>query len=92
MDFDFNPEFDTDLLGLQYELVAHLSERGFDIYDAYSGVEVDLSGGELRIHLISEFTVKFSEAIRFFAMQNNFKHCSHSQERGYVSIRRRALS
>jgi len=79
---------DTDLLALQYELIDHLGQRGYAWFADFSSVEVDLSGGELRVHLISAFDMPFQRAVYDFGMANKLPRLSYSKDRHIATLRR----
>ena len=66
---------DTDLLGLQHELLAHLSDRGIVWFEDFSRIEADLGNAELKIYLTCPFerslTVSFSAGSTKLLMRRN---------------------
>lgn len=82
------PNFDTDLLGLQYELMDFLSERGFVWFEHYSSIEVDISNAEMKVYLKckwDEIKTHFGE----FGRANGFVSVNYYKDRGAVYMKRR---
>ena len=79
---------DTDLLGLQHELLSFLADNGIVWFEDFSRVEADLGNGELKIYLSCPYE-KVQRAVREFAEQNGFPRVFYSPEKGSVYLRRR---
>jgi len=86
MQSEFN--LDTDLLGLQHELLGFLSERGIVWFEDFSRVEADLGNGELKVYLSCSYS-KVARAMNEFASENGFPRVFYSDEKGAVYLRRR---
>lgn len=79
---------DTDLLGLQHELLAHLADHGIVWFEDFSRVEADLGNGELKIYLTCPYE-RVHGIVRAFAEANGFPRVFYSAEKGSVYLRRR---
>jgi hypothetical protein len=79
---------DTDLLGLQHELLAHLADRGIVWFEDFSRIEADLGNAELKIYLSCPFE-RVRLAVHEFAERHNFPKVFYSAEKGSVYLRRR---
>jgi hypothetical protein len=81
-------QLDTDLLGLQHELLGFLSERGIVWFEDFSRVEADLGNGELKIYLTCPFR-RVQGAVKEFAELHGFPRVFYSPDKGSVYLRRR---
>lgn len=79
---------DTDLLGLQHELLAHLADAGIVWFEDFTRIEADLGNAELKIYLTCSYE-RVETAVRVFAEQNGFPKVFYSAEKGSVYLRRR---
>lgn len=89
LDQSIRVEFDTELLGLQHELNDFLSNRGFNVYEHYIDVEVNLTEPEIRVTITDEMTPAFAKAFMDWARENGFIYCFLRQI-GKVKLMRRA--
>ena len=60
-------QLDTDLLGLQHELLAHLADRGIVWFEDFTRIEADLGNAELKIYLTCPFE-RVEKAVHDFAL------------------------
>jgi hypothetical protein len=81
------PVFDTELLGLQHELIAYLGEAGFAYFSDVSAVEVDISNRELKI-VINCTRRSIERSIRKFAGENGFTSVSFNERNGSFYLKR----
>ena len=81
------PEFDTDLLGLQHELISELQEAGFAYFSDVTQVEVDLSNREMKVMIACD-NKAIEPAIKKFAKENKFKSVTYSGDRGAYYLKR----
>lgn len=79
---------DTDLLGLQHELLAWLSDHGIVWFEDFSRVEADLGNGELKVYLQCPYR-RVRHAVERFAQQHGFPRVFYSEDKGAVYLRRR---
>jgi hypothetical protein len=79
---------DTELLGLQHDLLAHLADHGIIWFEDFSRVEADLGNGELKIYLSCPYQ-KVHRAVSEFADANGFPRVFYCAEKGSVYLRRR---
>jgi len=79
---------DTDLLGLQHELLAHLADNGIVWFEDFARVEADLGNGELKIYLTCPYA-RVQECVEEFALENGFPSVFYSEDKGSVYLRRR---
>ncbi len=83
------PHFDSELLGLRFELVNWLGDHGFQWFDAFQEVEADLGNRELKVNLSCPYEGKIVDVIGRFARENGFAKVFFSDEKGAVYLRRR---
>jgi hypothetical protein len=81
-------QLDTDLLGLQHELLAFLQDRGIVWFQDFSQIEIDLGNGEMRICLTCAFE-QVEPAVRDFALLHGFPRVFYASDKGSVYLRRR---
>ena len=79
---------DTDLLGLQHELLGFLAEHDIVWFEDFTRVEADLGNGELKIYLTCPYQ-RVAGPVRTFAEANGFPRVFYSPEKGAVYLRRR---
>jgi hypothetical protein len=79
---------DTDLLGLQHELLGYLADHGFVWFEDFTRIEADLGNGELKIYLICSFQ-RIQRTVSQFAALHGFPRVFYSPEKGAVYLRRR---
>jgi hypothetical protein len=79
---------DTDLLGLQHELLAYLAEHGIVWFEDFTRVEADLGNGELKVYLSCGYEM-VERILARFAAANGFPRVFYSAEKGAVYLRRR---
>ena len=79
---------DTDLLGLQHELLGFLADHGIVWFEDFSRIEADLGNGELKIYLSCPYQ-RVARAVKSFAEENGFPRLFYSAEKGAVYLRRR---
>lgn len=79
---------DTDLLGLQHELLGFLADHGIVWFEDFTRIEADLGNGELKIYLTCPYH-RVARAVKIFAEANGFPRVFYSDEKGSVYLRRR---
>src|SRR5262249_21699715 len=77
---------DTDLLGLQHELLAHLADSGIVWFEDFTRVEADLGNGELKIYLTCSYE-RVEQAVLCFAREHGFPRVFYSPDKGSVYLR-----
>ena len=83
-------DIDTDLFGLQYELVDFLGDRGLVVYDDFRAVEVDVGNAEIVVSGLSvPWGGALESALRLFAAQRVFPVIFYDAETSSVHLRRR---
>lgn len=81
--------FDTDLLGLKYELIDYLSDHDIMMFEHYSEVEIDMSNREMKILFTCEFLNEYHFPIRKWAVANGFTAPFFNASTSKLIMRRR---
>lgn len=84
-------DFDTELLGLKYELVDFLSDRDFCYFSDFTDVDVCMSEHEIKVTILTEYTNEFAKVFSEWAKLNKFI-VSFIEETSKVKLRRKGVA
>ncbi|MCI0339587.1 MAG: hypothetical protein L0216_00315 [Planctomycetales bacterium] len=77
--------FDTEIFGLKYDLISHLTEEGFGWFVDYTDVECCLAESELKLTLLCPFE-QIRPALRRFCRRTDFALGNYDPNMGYVYL------
>lgn len=87
---DYEPApLDTELLGLQHELLAFLADRGLVWFEDFSRVEADLGNAELKVYLSCSWE-RARGTLEAFGELHGFRRVYFSEHSGAAYLKRRA--
>jgi hypothetical protein len=94
---DFNPakasetfepfQIDTELLGLKYELIEWLSERGYEWFTDFTDVEIDMGNAEILVHTRGD-SMPLAQECAKWCIANGFTKCYPIEDHSYIKIKR----
>lgn len=90
MSYEDPTEFtlDTEMPGLQYQLIERLAAHDIMWFVDFSQVESDMGNRELKVILISDYTPEMKKVTEDFAKENGFQSCFYVKDRGTIYMRR----
>lgn len=79
-------DFDSELIGVKYELIDWLTDKEVLWFQDYTNIEADITNSELRVYISCEIT-KIVPPLRKWGIANKFR-VYLIQDRGIVVLRR----
>jgi hypothetical protein len=83
----FSTEFDTDILGLKFELISLLTDAGLGWFVDYTDVDCCLTESTLSLRVLTDHR-KVSPSIKTFCRRHSFQIGCFDRETGRLTLLR----